>query len=41
MTEAPHGIPNVIFGFVDVRDVARAHIAAMEEEKAHVGRSRT
>lgn len=37
MTEASHGIPEVVFGVVDVRDVARAHIAAMEVDKAQVG----
>lgn len=36
MTGAKHGIPNVIFGLVDVRDVARAHITAMEKKEAKV-----
>jgi len=28
------GVPDITFGFVDVRDVARAHILALENEKA-------
>ena len=28
------GAPNLMFGFVDVRDVAKAHILALENEKA-------